>query len=455
MNGTFSGIVRLTNVSDYILPSQGCIIPLKKEEGSKRIQEVEIRDKSGVKRTKITPEEQVKISLNDCLACNGCVTTAETLLIDSQTTEEMLRGITETSVSVITLSPQTIASIAHHRNLSIPSTAIFISAFFKSKGATYVIDSSFGRLISLEESWKEFRDVFVSNKRPVICSVCPGFVCYAEKTHGKTLVSLLSKIRSPQAMNALLAKVYFANKHNLKPSDIYHVSIMPCYDKKLEASRSDFLLENNVKEVDCVIGTSELNDLLDNFEYDFQNADKKMEVSWLNRLEAGLVLGGGDDSSGGYADYIVNRCLSTIFADRQIQLKEETKSKDLNVTEVIDSSTGQILLTVAKIFGFKNIQNIVQKLKRSKCTYDYLEVMACPSGCGNGGGQIRAESVAARSANLLGIQALYSSIAQLPDASLEMKQLLKDWSPDYTFFNTSFHIIDTNVMNLNAVSNMF
>uniref|UniRef100_A0A914RYQ4 Iron hydrogenase large subunit C-terminal domain-containing protein n=1 Tax=Parascaris equorum TaxID=6256 RepID=A0A914RYQ4_PAREQ len=63
--------------------------------------------------------------------------------------------------------------------------------------------------------------------------------------------------------------------------------------------------------------------------------------------------------------------------------------KNLEVIEVIDGES--VLLKVAKCYGFRNIQNLVQKMKRGKAEYDYVEVMACPAGCANGGGQIRAE----------------------------------------------------------------
>uniref|UniRef100_A0A0N5B8P0 Fe_hyd_lg_C domain-containing protein n=1 Tax=Strongyloides papillosus TaxID=174720 RepID=A0A0N5B8P0_STREA len=461
MSKTFSGIVQISNVSDYILPSQGCIIPLKNDKKEEIVGEVPIKIKSTSNlNKKKESKDKVKISLNDCLSCNGCVTTAEVLLIESQTTEEMLRGLKESKISIVTLSPQSITSIARNKSISVSEAAKLICSYFYKNGATYVIDSSFGRYISLEKSFEEFKNIYENkSKLPLICSICPGFVCYAEKTHGKLLVPHLSKVRSPQGMNSLLVKYYFASKNNLNPKDIYHASVMPCYDKKLEASRNDFVMDDGTKEVDCVIGTNELNQILENFDYandctkDTDNHQNN--VNWLNRLNCGSVIGGVSDPSGGYSKYIISKSITSIFADKDVYVKEETKSKDLTVFEIIDNSSGKILLTAANIFGFKNIQNVVQKIKRNKCTYDYVEVMACPSGCTNGSAQIRGELVADRASNLQAINNMYTSIPSVPDAEDEVKELVAEWSINKSSFDTSFHIIDSNVLNLNTVSNMF
>uniref|UniRef100_A0A0N4ZI92 Fe_hyd_lg_C domain-containing protein n=1 Tax=Parastrongyloides trichosuri TaxID=131310 RepID=A0A0N4ZI92_PARTI len=453
MSKTFSGIVQISNVSDYILPSQACILPLNEEKKN----EVVIKRKIPKKDGEI--KKDVKLSLNDCLACNGCVTSAEVLLIESQTTDEMREGLRSSKISIVTISPQSITSIARYRNITTSEAAKLISGYFFSIGASYVIDSSFGRFISLERSFEEFKEMYESdNKHPIISSVCPGFVCYAEKTHGKIIVPLLSKVRSPQAINGLLVKRYIALKQNINHNEIYHASVMPCYDKKLEASRNDFIMEDGVKEVDCVIGTNELNDLLNNFTYVDQSesfTNEKIEYNWLNRLKHGLVIGGVSDPSGGYSEHIINTSINTIFKDADVFVRKEMKSKDLTVLEVVDKLTEKVLLTAANVFGFKNIQNIVQKIKRNKCTYDYIEVMACPSGCTNGSAQIRGELLADRVSNLQAINNMYASIPSLPDAEDEVKELVTEWRINKSSFNTSFHIIDSNVLNLNAVSNMF
>jgi iron only hydrogenase large subunit-like protein len=98
-------------------------------------------------------------------------------------------------------------------------------------------------------------------QKMLLTGVCPGFVCYAEKTHGDLLIPLVSRIRSPQAITGHIFKEYFSKKLNTRPEELFVVSVMPCFDKKLEASRKEFAtLENQEdehnREVDCVITPS-------------------------------------------------------------------------------------------------------------------------------------------------------------------------------------------------------
>ena len=83
---------------------------------------------------------------------------------------------------------------------------------------------------------------------------CSGWVCYAEKTHGAYIIPHISTVRSPQQVMGVLVKKYFASVIGRSPDQIYHVAVMPCFDKKLESSRTQFLnVDDNVRDVDCVI----------------------------------------------------------------------------------------------------------------------------------------------------------------------------------------------------------
>lgn len=205
--------------------------------------------------------KKVKVTLSDCLACSGCVTTAETILMESQTTTEMLDGFKKHKVSFVTVSPQSLCALAVDRGVSASDMARQLAAFFKSMGATYVMDSNVARTISRKLHYKEFRDQVLSGKQKpmIVTGVCPGFMAYAEKTQRQLLTPLLSRVRSPQAIAGRLVKDYFARKLKLAPSEVFHACIMPCYDKKLESYRPEFALGEGVREVDCVVTTSKQN----------------------------------------------------------------------------------------------------------------------------------------------------------------------------------------------------
>uniref|UniRef100_A0A0N5AD40 Fe_hyd_lg_C domain-containing protein n=1 Tax=Syphacia muris TaxID=451379 RepID=A0A0N5AD40_9BILA len=442
MDEGFSGIIRISNANDYIAPSQDCIIPLRNSNTSD-ITTVKLHKKKDASddrnKTKVT------VSLNDCLACTGCVTSAETVLMQDQTISKFLNGISRSDVSVVTISPQSLCSLAIKHNWTVEKTAKFLAVKLKTLGATYVIDSSFGRYFTLEFEYKEFVEKH-RNGVTVLSSVCPGFVCYAEKVHGKFLLPYLSRIRSPQAFTGSLVKDYLARKLCKDPAKIFHATIMPCFDKKLEASRSGF--NNQFHEVDCVISTREADSLFDNEVIPSSSVDvsKDRSLSWLRSLESGKVIGNLGEVSGGYATYIVKRFLQENSLDSN-NLRITERQKDLEVIEVIKN--GQIILTVAKCYGFRNIQNLIQKLKRRKCSYDYVEVMACPSGCINGGGQIRGVDAESRASILHSVKDAYSILRPTSElenlfhmVESEWTQLNESWCREKWVFTSEFHAID-------------
>ncbi|KAI1721461.1 putative cytosolic Fe-S cluster assembly factor oxy-4 [Ditylenchus destructor] len=415
-----NGVVRISNISDFIEPSQGCILPLQSKPNTEA-KLVGIHDKMNrnkpSEKTNLT-DQKIKVSLSDCLACSGCVTTAETMLIDSQTTEHMLIGIQEHECSVVTVSPQSLCSLAAHYNISPQAMAVRLSQYFKRLGVCYVLDSSFGRHFTRRLYYEEFYKRLRANKRdksaPMLVGACPGFVCYAEKTHGELLVPLISRVRSPQAIMGLIVKDYLRRKLNLPSEKIFHVCVMPCYDKKLEASRKDFA-SDTVNEVDCVITASELQPLLDANEFAVEQ-----------NLES---CSNDEETSGGYLQYIL-RQLQNEFQDTRIENVQMSKDSEITTLSLGNSHEP---VTLAKLYGFKHIQNTVQKLKRNRLHLDFIEVMACPSGCGNGGGQIRGETSEQRATIHTNVVSRYRGLNEAI-IEAEIDEIEQEWSflnPNY------------------------
>jgi len=187
----------------------------------------------------------------------------------------------------------------------------------------------------------------------------------------------------------MLVKNILAQKSGSTPREIYHVALMPCFDKKLEASRSQFTFDE-VRDVDCVITPVEIEQILREECPLGLSSEVSGEVDWpwegVERYEPlTRVLGSG---SGGYAHSVMSYALKVIFGLEETPKFTEVKRTNNNVVEASVEKDGQTL-KCAVVTGFKNIQNLVNKLKRNKCDYHYIEVMACPSGCLNGGAQIK------------------------------------------------------------------
>ena len=334
----FSGAVKLGDLDDFINPSQSCVVALNGDKLDLSAAELAVPEggevllrKRGVPSTASTPPapvvrgaplpsapgEAVKVSLSDCLACSGCVTSAETVLLEAQSAEAFKRALREASepagadasafvvdgettrrkirAVVVTVAPQSRASLAAVAGLDTLEAARRLTGFFKSIGVARVFDAAAARDISLLETGEEFCARFAeanlkraspendhaqkatddsdaeAHPLPVLSSACPGFVCYAEKTHGPTLLKHISAVKSPQAVMGTIVKSHVAEALGVAPDALFHASVMPCFDKKLEASRADFSRDVAVpegggttatQETDCVLTTGEVAQLI-------------------------------------------------------------------------------------------------------------------------------------------------------------------------------------------------
>uniref|UniRef100_U5EZ89 Putative nuclear architecture related protein n=1 Tax=Corethrella appendiculata TaxID=1370023 RepID=U5EZ89_9DIPT len=433
----FSGALQLTDLDDFITPSQECIKPVKidtnkTKTGSKiTIQE----DGSYIQATDsgFQKLEKVEITLADCLACSGCITSAEGVLITQQSQEELLKVLNENNnaklsenkenvkLIVFTISQQTILSLANRYTLDVDETTEYLAGYFKKLGADLIIDTKIADDLALIENCNEFIKRFQNDKKklPMLSSSCPGWVCYSEKTHGNFILPYISTTRSPQQIMGVLVKQYLAKKFELKSNQIYHVTIMPCYDKKLEASREDFYSEvEQSHDVDCVITSIEIEQMLDNEKIQSLSEVEKSTFDWPWDTEKPktFIWAHEYSGSGGYSDYIFKYAANQLFNievnELNYKILRNTDFKEI----LLESSNGEILLRFAIANGFRNIQNLVQKLKRGKSNYHFVEIMACPSGCLNGGAQIRPQNGQTQKELTKDLEKFYS---QLPKSTIE------------------------------------
>ena len=341
----------------------------------------------------------------------------------------------------VSISPQSRASLAVKYNMNIDECTRKLCGFLKHYlHVDYVFDTTFSREFSLNECQKEFVKRFKeNNKIPVLTSACPGWICYAEKTHGSFILPYISSVKSPQQIMGSLIKDYLCSKLNKQPNNIYHVCIMPCFDKKLESTRKDFyndLYES--KDVDCVLSSNEIEQMLTKENINLNDMPNEY---WLHSpfvtdnnninefKEIYSHYGGG---SGGYAINVLVYAAKMLF---NYDLKpDEIVYKQLrnsDFKELILEINGELKLKFALAYGFRNIQNIVQKIKKNNCSYHYVEIMACPSGCLNGGGQIRDTDSNLLTKELFNkVETIYNSLPIKLSSIRDIEQYYIEWLND-------------------------
>ncbi|CAH1961731.1 unnamed protein product [Acanthoscelides obtectus] len=280
-----NGALQLTNLDDFITPSQECIKPVQVEKkntstGSKiKIQKegyFEVDDQGVSSKL-----EKVDITLADCLACSGCITSAEGVLISEQSQQELLKvfeenqtlkangNIEQAKWIVVSLSVQPVLSLAAHFQLSPDECFSKLTGYLQKLGADAVVDMTVAEDFALLEAQREFVQRYRLNAQkqnvlPMLASSCPGWVCYAEKTHGNFILPYISTTKSPQQIMGSIIKQWVGKTLGTpQHRPIYHVTVMPCYDKKLEASRKEFFdAQTESRDVDCVITAIELQQML-------------------------------------------------------------------------------------------------------------------------------------------------------------------------------------------------
>ncbi|KAL7686589.1 putative Iron hydrogenase, small subunit, Iron hydrogenase, large subunit [Plasmopara halstedii] len=443
--------VFLGDLDDYIQPSQACVNPLftsdkgnSTTDGVTTIKlETELSDvdlvapqpsKANIIRT--SANEKATISLDDCLACSGCVTSAETVLILQQSYKEMLSKLASKTHKyvVATLSPQSRASLAEHFVMPVITVHRKLVTLFRSLGVNLVIDSTSSGDFALLESRAEFlyryrnkkntiwarppSSVAVSSAEiqylepntavnprqdplsalPMLAASCPGWICYAEKSQPNA-IPFIDTTKSPQQIAGSIIKRFVCREHGFKPNQVYHVAIMPCFDKKLEASRKDFQdPEDATKDVDCVLATTEIIMLIESLQVDFASLElasltpEEVMLSGVSE-DGSTVLGSSyNATSGGHLEHIFRFAAKELFNVDVIGPLDYVAGRNPDFREVSLVVEGKDVLRFAVAYGFRNIQSIMTKIRRRKCPYHFVEIMACPSGCLNGGGQIKPKS---------------------------------------------------------------
>ena len=263
-----------------------------------------------------------------------------------------------------------------------------IIAALRKLGADIILDTNFGADVVIMEEGTELLGKLREKKRPTFTSCCPAWINFAEK-HYPEILPLLSSTRSPQAVMGKIAKTYLAEKRGIEPKKMRMISIMPCTAKKEEAARPA-LGENGVPDVDIVLTMREFARLLRREGIDLKLLEPSAYDDPLMSEYSGAAAIFG--TTGGVMEAAV-RTMYCVVNGKELEHIEVSQLRGFeNVRSAhvdLGGSYGQI--KVAMCHGLKGTRQLVEAVLDGSADFDFIEIMACPGGCVDGGGTLKSK----------------------------------------------------------------
>ena len=217
---------------------------------------------------------------------------------------------------------------------------------------------------------------------PMITSCSPGWVNYIEHEYPE-LLDHLSSCKSPHMMLGAMLKSYYAKENNIDPKDIYVVSIMPCVAKKGEKEREENLTDG-LKDVDSVLTTRELGKLIKMFGINFKDLkDEDFDQDMFGEYTgAGVIFG----ASGGVMEAALRTVVDVLTKKDLTNLDYHAVRGEEGVKEA-SIKIGDLTVNVAVAHSMTLAKPLLDDIKNGTSKYHFIEIMGCPGGCVNGGGQ--------------------------------------------------------------------
>jgi NADP-reducing hydrogenase subunit HndD len=236
-------------------------------------------------------------------------------------------------------------------------------------------------LTILEEGTELLHRVKEGGPFPLITSCSPGWIKFCEY-YFPEFVPNLSSCKSPQQMFGALTKSYFAEKIEKDPKDIFVVSVMPCTAKKFEITR-DHQSANGVPDIDVSITTRELASMIKRAGIMFDKLeDEKFDDVFGIASGAGHIFG----ATGGVMEAAL-RTVVEIVTEQKPESLEFTDVRGVEAIKEAEYDLNGLVVKVAVTSGLENAYKLLNMIKNGEKEYHFVEIMACPGGCVNGGGQ--------------------------------------------------------------------
>lgn len=322
----------------------------------------------------------------DCVACGQCIKVCPTgALSEVDDTAKVIEALNDPNKYVIFgTAPSVRVALGEEfgNPIGTDSEGKMVAAI-KRLGADKVFDVNMTADLTIMEEGTELLERLADKNAvlPMITSCSPGWIRFIEFNYPE-LLGHLSSCKSPQQMFGAVMKTYYAKANNIDPKDIYVVSCMPCTAKKAEILRED-QAASGYPDIDVVLTTRELARLIKKYGINFNNLpDEQFDDPIGYGTTAGLIFG----ATGG----VMEAALRTVY---EIVTGKTLENLDFEAVRGVEGikeaivELGDKTIKVAAVNTLSKAREVMEKIKSGECDYTFIEIMACPGGCVNGGGQ--------------------------------------------------------------------
>lgn len=356
-----------------------------------------------------------------CVGCGQCIVSCPVgALNEKSQIDEVWNAISDPEKQVIFYTAPSIkATLGESFGMPIGTNVEgkMVSAI-RRLGVDKVFDMDFtADLTILEEANELVERITRKETLPMFTSCCPGWVKFVEHYYPE-MIPNLSTCKSPQGMFGAVLKSYYAQKYNLDPEKMFVVSVIPCTAKKFEATRPE-LRTFEFDDVDVALTTRELAKMIKGAGIKLEDMDDEDYDAPFNKATGGGAIFG---ATGGVLEAALRtaaRMLDGSF--KKIEFTEVRGPQEIREAKY---SVAGIEVKVAVTSGLGNARKLIEKIKKGEADYQMVEIMACPGGCINGGGQpVQSDSVR----NYVDLKAIRSKA--LYDYDKQCKYRCSDESP--------------------------
>lgn len=383
-------------------------------------------------KTNIASAFEMGLGETACVCCGQCIAVCPTgALQEKDYIDDVLAAIADPDKFVVVqTAPAVRAALGEAFGYPIGTNVEGkMVAALRKIGFDKVFDTDFGADLTIMEEANELLErIQNGGKLPLITSCSPGWIKYCEHYHPDMLDNL-SSCKSPQQMFGAMLKTYYAEKNNIDPKKIVSVSIMPCTAKKFEIGRENQAAAG-LPDLDYSLTTRELARMIERLGINFIGLPEEKFDEPLGISTGAAVIFG---ATGGVMEAALRTAvwkLTGETSDSPIEFKE------VRGTEGIKEATYEVAglkVKVAVASGLKNANEVLTKIKNGEADYQFVEIMACPGGCVNGGGQPQVSGSVRNFTDVRGLRAkaLYDQDAAMPVRKSHENEAIKKLYEEY------------------------